>query len=149
MRKIYKINKGPKLPSNAMLVTIDAIGAYTNIPQKDGVECLKEALEERKDQTIPSEFIAKLMELLLQHNLFEFNSSTWRQKIGTAMGVHPAPNYANIYLSRRIDNKIKELSEKYPENGNLQLILFARFLDDIIQLFYGTTKELHIFFEEL
>ena len=109
LRKIDKINQGPKLPSNAMLVTIDAIGAYTNIPQNDGVECLKEALEERKEQTIPSEFIAKLMELALQHNLFEFNLSTWRQKIGTAMGVHPAPNYANIYLSRRIDNKIKEL----------------------------------------
>ena len=50
LRKIDQINHGPKLPSNAMLVTIDAIGAYTNIPQTDGAECLKEALEERREK---------------------------------------------------------------------------------------------------
>ena len=131
-----------------MLVTIDAIGAYTNIPQTDGVECLKKALEERREKTLPSEFISKLMELLLQHNLFEFNLSTWRQKIGTAMGVHPAPNYANIYLARRIDRQIKELSEQCLENGGLQLKLFLRFLDDITQLFFGTTKDLHTFLKK-
>ena len=70
LRKIYKINKGPKLPSNAMLVTMDVIGAYTNIPQEDGTSCLREAMDERTDQTIPSEFIAQMMELILKHNLF-------------------------------------------------------------------------------
>ena len=65
------------------------------------------------------------------------------------MGVHPAPNYANIYLERRIDRQVKELSEKCLQNGGLQLKLFLRFLDDIFQLFFGTTKDLHTFFEEI
>ena len=57
LRKIDKLNKGPKLQENAMLVTMDAIGLYTNIPQEDGTEFLKEALNERKDQNVPTEFI--------------------------------------------------------------------------------------------
>ena len=33
-----------------MLVTSDIIGAYQNIPQEDGIDCLFEVLEERKKQ---------------------------------------------------------------------------------------------------
>ena len=68
LRKIDKLNKGPKLQESAMLVTMDAIGLYTNIPQEDGTEFLKEALNKRKDQNVPTEFIKKNMELLLKHN---------------------------------------------------------------------------------
>ena len=56
------INNGPILPRNTILATIDAIGAYTNIPQQDGIDCLKEALDERRNQKIPSEFIAKVLQ---------------------------------------------------------------------------------------
>ena len=54
LRVIDKINKGPKLQKNAMLVTADITGAYLNIPHEDGNNCLFETLEERNDQTIPS-----------------------------------------------------------------------------------------------
>ena len=81
-----KLDHGQKLPSNAMLVTMDIIGAYTNIPQEDGASCFKEAMDERNDQTVLSEIISKMMELILKHNLFEFHSAIWRQLFGTAMG---------------------------------------------------------------
>ena len=48
LRVINKLNFGPKLPDNAMLVTADINGAYANIPQNDGSQCLHEALEERE-----------------------------------------------------------------------------------------------------
>ena len=104
---IEQINKGPKLPIKAILATLDATGAYTNIPQDDETKCMEEAL----DDTLKSKFIVNLMELLLKHSLFEFHSATWRQEIGTAMRVHPAPSYANIYLARRIDKYITDLSK--------------------------------------
>ena len=66
-----------------MLVTMDAVGSYTNIPQEDGVEC------------------------------------------------------------------ILELIQKYLEKGSLKMELFLRFLDDIFQIFVGTSKQLHTFFEEI
>ena len=61
LRIVQKINQGPKLPINAMIVTSDITGAYLNIPNDDGSQCLTEALEERKIKDIPSNFIVKLM----------------------------------------------------------------------------------------
>ena len=46
---IDQINKGQPSLKNAMLVTMVAIGAYTNIPQEDGVKCIREALEKIKN----------------------------------------------------------------------------------------------------
>ena len=69
LRVIDKINQGPKLPLNASLVTLDITGLYQNIPQKDSSDCLKEALEERSDQTIPSDFLLNLMNLI-QKSIF-------------------------------------------------------------------------------
>ena len=150
LRIVNKINNGPKLPSNSMLVTSDITGAYTNIPQDDGSECLLEALEERKDKKISSKFTVDLMELIQKYNIFEFhNGMLWKQVIGVAMGIHPAPSFANIYLARRIDKYISELGHKYRENGESAFVIFKRFLDDIFKIFKGTTKQLHSLFEDM
>ena len=53
-----------------MLVTSDVTGAYQNIPQQDGIDCLQEALEERAQKDIPSYFITKLIELAQTSNIF-------------------------------------------------------------------------------
>ena len=73
LRIIEKMNKGPRLPENAMAVSLDVIGAYQNIPQEDGLDWPHEALEERPSKDIPSDFIKNLMELVQTCNLFEFN----------------------------------------------------------------------------
>ena len=115
-----------------MLVTSDAIEAYHNIPQEDGINCLKEALDERVDQAMPTEFIVKLMDLVQRHNIFEFHDKQlWKQIIGVAMGIHPAPSFANIYLARRIDSLITKLALQYGKNGSSPLYIFKGFLDDM------------------
>ena len=116
-----------------MLVTSDIIDAYQNIPQEDGIDCLFEVLEERKNKEVPSEFISKLMELIQTCNLFEFNQDLWKQKIGVAMRIHPAPSYANIYLGRRIDMQIGILGLKYGKDGKSAWLILKRFLDDILK----------------
>ena len=70
LRIVHKINSGPKLPKNAMVVTSDIIGAYTNIPQDDGSACLLEVLEERTEKKVPSTFIVSIMELVQTYNIF-------------------------------------------------------------------------------
>ena len=70
LRVIDKINQGPKLPTNTVLVTSDVIGAYLNIQHEDGINCVNEVLEERDDKTIPSNFLVKLMELIKNYNIF-------------------------------------------------------------------------------
>ena len=150
LRIINKINSGPKLQQNSMAVTTDITGAYTNISQYDGSECLLEALEERKDKKIPSQFIVSLMNLVQKYNIFEFHDGLlWRQIIGVAMGIHPAPSFANIYLARRINKYISELGYKYGENRESAFVIFKRFLDDIFKIFKGTTKQLHKLFDDM
>ena len=150
LRVINKLNSGPKLPDNAMLVTADITGAYANIPQDDGSQCLHEALEEREDKTIPSEFIVKLMDLIQKHNIFEFHDGQlWKQIYGVAMGIHPAPSFANIYLARRLDEIITQLGRKYGKNGESAFKIFKRFLDDLFQVFIGTRKQLHELFKKI
>ena len=150
LRVIEKLNKGKKLPSNSMLVTSDVTNAYGNIPQDDGSTCLKEALEEREDKSIPSDFLVKLMDLVQKLNIFEFHDGQlWKQKHGVAMGINPAPSFANIYMARRIDEKIKQLLNQYGENGNLSYIMLKRFLDDLFHIFHGTTKKLHQMYDQI
>ena len=69
--------------------------------------------------------------------------------MSVAMGIHPAPSFANIYLAIRIDKVIMDLGVKYGENGKSAFLLSKKILDDIIKIFKGTTKQLHKLFEEI
>ena len=148
LRIIEEINQCSELPQNAILATIDVSALYTNIPQEEGMECVKEALEERDNIEVPTDFIIRLLEIILKYNIFEFNNELYQQLIGTAMGTRPAPPYANIFMARRIDNKIKDISTMF-QNNRTSLMLFKRFLDDIFMIFTGSTITLHEFMEEV
>ena len=65
------------------------------------------------------------------------------------MGSKPAPNYANIYIARRIDESIKNIGQKYGTDGKSSLLMLKCFLDDIFSIFIGTTKQLHKFCNEI
>ena len=119
LRVIEKLNQGTKLPLNTLLVTSDITGAYHNIPQDDGSLCLSEALEERAEKPVPSDFLVKLMNLIQKLNIFEFHEGQlWKQLFGVAMGIHPASSFANIYLARRLDKSIRQLLTQFSEKGN-------------------------------
>ena len=64
------------------------------------------------------------------------------------MGTRPAVSYANIFMARRIDNKITSLATQLNE-GNNPLLCFKRFLDDIFTIYTGTLENLHKFLEEI
>ena len=68
---------------------------------------------------IPSGFITRLIELIQEYNLYEFNQDIWRHVVGVAM----VPSYANIYLARRIDEHIKKLDMEYGYNGKSSILI--------------------------
>ena len=142
LRLIEKINQGQKLSSNAMLVTMDAIGLYTNIIHNEGIACMKTELNKRKNIEVPTDFILKLLHIILHNNVFEFHNTYWKQNIGAAMGSKPIPHYANTFMAS-IDNIIKELDK------TKALLLLKRFLDDYFMIFNGSTKKLHALFVEI
>ena len=114
----------------------------------EGIDAVNEALEERSDKSVSSGFLTRLLELVLKHNIFEFNGKLFKQLIGTAMGTKCAPNYSNVFMARKIDSEILKLAAKHGE-GIFPIRLFKRFLDDIVMLWCGTVEKLHMFIEDI
>ena len=50
LRIIEENNNGPKLPSNALIATLDVHKLHTNIAYEEGLASTKEQLNKRKDQ---------------------------------------------------------------------------------------------------
>ena len=86
---------------------------------------------------------------LLFFAVFQFNSELFTQQIGGAMGQRHVPHYADTFFARRIDNMIKEIAAKLSTEGTNLLLFLKRVLDDIFEIFVGSTKTLHIFLEEI
>ena len=124
------------------MVTLDVIGLYTNITYKEGLESLKEQLDKRNNPKIPTEFLIKLMEIILYNNIFEFHETYWKQEIVAAMGSKPIPQYANNFMAK-LDKIIKNLDKEK------NILFLKRFLDDLFLLFRGTTRMLHALFVEI
>ena len=148
LRCIQKINEGPRLHPKTMAVTWDVIGLYTNIKHNEGLSALKETLDKRTNKKVSTDYLILLMEIILKNNIFEFHDSYWKQEIGAAMGSRPIPGYANNFMAK-FDKCIRDLAQKYKEEGVDPLKLFKRFLDDFILLFVGSSKKLHQLFEEV
>ena len=125
-------------------VSIDVVGLYPNIPHKEGLKALGEALEKRQDKTIPSTFLVEMMQFVLETNIFEFDKKLWLQLIGTAIGTGAAPTLANLFMAV-IDKLVEECGV-----FNKQLIkLLKRFIDDILLFWSGTVTEFEEFMKKI
>ena len=149
LRYIEKVNDGPALEDDHILVTWDVTGLYNNILHEEGLESMEQALNSRTNPEIPTDYLVKLMRVILENNLFRFNEELWRQEVGCAMGTKPAPSYADIFMAKKIDDKIISLAQNYSRHGKSPIEIFKRFLDDIFSIFKGSTKNLHILFDEI
>ena len=140
LRFIESINSsGMKM--EGILVSIDVAALYTNIPQEEGLNICREALDTRQEKQVPTDFIIALLAICLKYNIFEHGTDLYRQLIGTAMGIHPAPSYANLFMAW-IDKAILQL-------GKDNIFFLKRFLDDIICLWRGNLEDLYAFIMEL
>ena len=81
------------IPDNALLVTADVVGLYPSTPHQAGLIALKEALDKRLLKKIPTDDLIMMAEFVLSNNFFEFNSDTFQQISGTAIGTKFAPPY--------------------------------------------------------
>ena len=67
--------------------------------------------------------------MTLKYNIFEFNQELYLQLIGTAMGIRPAPSYANLFMAK-IDKLAVDLASRFSDGTN-PIKAWKRFLDDI------------------
>ena len=91
-----------KLPSSAILVSMDITSLYTNIPQRQGITTVCHAYEEfhQRNPPVPIGFFSEMLSLILQENSFQFDRKDYLQTHGTAMGTKMAVAFANIYMAK-------------------------------------------------
>ena len=70
-----------------------------HIPYEEGLQIIKKYLDKREDQSVTSENLCKLAEVVLKHNYFEFRQDVYQQILGTAIGMKFMPPCANIFMA--------------------------------------------------
>ena len=129
------------LPTNTILVTIDAVSLYTNIPENLGIEALEYFLNQRPQHTPSTRFLSHLAHLVLNKNYFRFGNNYYKQIRGTAMGTRMAPSYANLCMGK--------LEETFMASQPLQPLCWYRFIDDIFMLWIHGEVALSQFLDRL
>ena len=95
-----KIKDEETIPPNAKPVVIDLKSMYSNNPIEEGLEAFQEELENRENKSIPSDCYIKLLNLVLESNIFEFICEYFIQLLGTAMGTRVASTYPNFFMAK-------------------------------------------------
>ena len=145
LRKFEELNEEGNLPPGAKPFSIDIKSFYTNIILKEGLEAFREMLDEIPGKSIPTEYLVKLLKLVMECNIFKFDNEFWVQLIGTCMGTRVAPTYANIFMG-----KLEQIMlTRCPEHLKKFLHTWRRFIDDILVIWTGTDETFHEFFNFL
>ena len=140
LRMVEELNQNKIQDKNAFPVTLDVVGLYPNIPQKDGMEAFKEAISDPKHKVEQGliNFLITLMQFVLSFNIFTFNDLLYIQKWGTAIGTKVAPTYANIFMGLLEEKILSSWTGRPPD-------IWKRYIDDIITIWSGLESELFEF----
>ena len=139
--ELVSILKTIKPTTNTYLVTADIKSLYTNIPSNEGPYIV--ANEVRNSQKEAATLEA-LLSLVLNNNVFSFNGEFFRQVNGTAMGTIMAPTYANCYLRAKEQQGLKKWLD-----SNSNVLLFKRYIDDILTVYDNHDNSLPSFIQSL
>ena len=71
---LKKIRNVGNIPENAILVTVDVVGLYSNLPHNAGLKALINMLEAREHKAVSTDDLVKMVRFVLENNYFEFNN---------------------------------------------------------------------------
>ena len=124
------------LPENSILFCFDVCKLYPSVPRLEGLAACREALETRSDPLIDSENVFKMIETVLENNVFNFGVKQYIQTEGVAIGSRLGKNFACAYM-RKWDEKLMEFDQKP--------LFYKRFIDDGFGIWTGSVEELKLF----
>ena len=138
---LTKLDELPEeLPDNTLMVTMDVRSLYTNVPNNEGINAVKHYLRKRNNpgDGVLAKILSKFLLLILTLNNFVFNEKNFVQINGASMGTKCAPTYASIFMGLFEDTHIlPRIRDK--------ILLYVRYIDDILFLWKGTKDELKEF----
>ena len=120
---LRKLDALLSLPEDIILCAIDVVGLYHNIPREDGLVAMRKALDPRQEKTVLTESLIELAECVLKDNIYEHNTSFYKQIRETAIGTKMAPPYAIIFMGDLMEKLLKDCDKK--------LFAWWRYADDI------------------
>ena len=121
LRHVEEINQQGPLPDNAKIVVVDVIGLYPNIPPDEGVQCVGEALRERGSSKVPSGYIQRLLQIIQDYSIFEFDQRKYQQQFGTTLGTKPAPHMPTYLCQGKLTKKSLQLQKNIWKIDRYQL----------------------------
>ena len=142
------IEKYKDIPTNCLLVTLDVVSLYTNIPQTEGSQLVTEFYTETLQhltspiKAIPPNLLQELILFVLQHTTFEFNNQYYTQNYGTTMGSSFSVKFANIYMHKFLERFLHTYTGPIPQ-------FIARLVDDIFFLWFHPENDLHKLVDKL
>ena len=145
LQKINVINDSGEVPDGTIPISIDLVSMYTRIPLDEGIAAFKVALDKLTDKTVPTEFILKLLRMVMEQNIFMFNNQAWLQLLGTSMGSRVSPTYACLFMSLLEESML----ENCPQHLKQYLYLWLRYIDDYLLFWSGTWDQFMEFYEYL
>ena len=95
------------LTRNDIMISLDIVNLFTNIPITETIEIIKNNLTNDKDFNIDSQFdineITKLIKFCMASTTFLFNEKYYSQKTGAPMGSNLSPIVAEVLVSHIFD----------------------------------------------
>ncbi|CAJ0934348.1 unnamed protein product [Ranitomeya imitator] len=130
---------GLTLEDDMWLVTCDVESLYTSIDHSHGMRAAQFFLNMTNLSTELIQFILNLLQFIPTHNYFVFKDRPFLQLQGTAMGASCAPSYANLFLG------LWERDTVLDTPGHGSVILWLRYIDDVLFIWQGSTSQLEQF----
>ena len=105
-----------------ILLTVDFVGLYVHIPYEGGLLTRREVLDVREDKIISTGSLIKFTECVSKNNVFDHNTSFYKQFIGTNMD----PPHAMDFLC--------DLKEQLLNNSDKKSLVWWRYMYDIFMV---------------
>jgi translation initiation factor IF-1 len=123
------------------IVTGDVESFYTNVNTAETTELIHTALSGLdSSHGIDHNYVLHLLQVVMLCNCFGFNDEFYHQINGVAMGTSCAPAFANVALGFK--EQFVESIAKAADNVEDGLILYNRYIDDILIIFKGSRTAL-------
>ncbi|XP_014774976.1 uncharacterized protein LOC106872478 [Octopus bimaculoides] len=101
---------------STLLVSVDVLNLYSNIPHNLGIEVIQFWLENYANELphrIKKEFVIEGLKFSPENNYFVFKDNFYQHKSGTAMGTRMAPSFANLVMGYLEISLYRKILEKY------------------------------------
>ena len=136
---LQKLNSKGHVQPGSILVTIDVISLYTDIPHN--IRTTKCALELRLLKEPKTWVLLRHLHFVLTRTAFKLNDKLYEQISGTTMGMKCAPSYAILFMDK--------LERDFLATRNLIPHVWWRYIDDLFMIWQHSHEELCSFLRAL